>query len=236
MRHVLPRPSPRAAAAAALGLLLFQPACAHAGRLGEYDFRDRTIAVVAVIPPRPYVDTGPDVDLTGSSLLGAALKVGTSIYKESQAARLRARLDTASVGIDLADRIAGDVVERSARYLGARAVDDGRDADFQLEVNVEEYGVDAREWDDGAHFHLEARLLLLDREGREVWRGKVDESEPVTRGWFEVGSPGADVITGSALGDLTVGELRLALNEVADYAAGRLAEKLRQGMEKARDR
>jgi hypothetical protein len=219
---------------AALALALTVAACAHAGRIADYDFRDRTLAVVAIIPPRPYVDTGPDVDLTGMNPVGALLKVGTSIYKESQAARLRARLDTASVGLDLADRIAGSVLERSARYLGARAVTTSEGADFLLEVTVEEYGVDARDWDDGARVHVEARLLLLDRDGREVWKGEVNEDEPVTRGWFQVGSPAADIVTGSALGDLTVRELELAMNEVADYAADRLAEKLREGAEKAR--
>jgi hypothetical protein len=217
-----------------LGLTLALSACAHAGRLADYQFRDRTLGVVAVIPPRPYVDIGPDVDLTGMNAVGAILKVGTSIYKESQAGKLRARLDSASAGLDLADRIAGTVLERSARYLGARAVETSREADFQLEVNVEEYGVDARDWDDGARFHIKARLLLLDRDGREVWEGEVDENEPVSRGWFGVGSPAADIVTGSALGELTVRELEAALNEVADYAAERLAEKLREGAEKAR--
>ena len=210
--------------------------CAHAGRLAEYDFRDRTLAVVAVIPPRPYVDTGDDVDLTGMNAVGAILKVGTSIYKESQAGKLRQRLDSASVALDLADRIAGTVLDRSARYLGARAVDTSLDADFQLEVDVEEYGVDAREWDDGARFHIKARMTLLDRDGREVWEGKVDEDDQVTRSWFAVGSPGADIVTGRALGDLSIRELEAALNDVADYAADRLSEKLRSGVEKARDR
>jgi hypothetical protein len=226
------RPHPRARLPL-LGLTLALAACAHAGRLGEYDFRDRTLGVVAIIPPRPYVDTG-NMDVTAGSAVGVLLKVGTSIYKENQAGKLRARLDSASAGLDLADRIAGTVLERSARYLGARATDDSRDADFQLEVNVEEYGVDAREWDDGARFHVKARLILLDRDGREVWEGKVDEDEPVTRGWFQVGSPAADIVTGRALGGLSVEELELAMNEVADYAADRLTEKLREGMEKAR--
>jgi hypothetical protein len=217
-------------------LALSLAGCASAGRIAEYDFRDRTVGVVAVIPPRPYVDTGGDVDLTGLDPLGAILKVGTSIYKESQAAGLRARIDSASAGVDLADRIAGGVLERAARYLGATAVESSRDADFQIEIHVREYGVEAREWDDGARFHLEARLLLLDREGREVWEGTVDEDEAVTGGgWFGAGSPGADVVTGRALGELTVGELVEALNDIADHSGFRLTEKLREGIEKARD-
>jgi hypothetical protein len=219
-----------------LATALATSGCAHAGRLSEYDFSGRTLAVVAEVPSRPYVDTGPDVDLTGMSAVGALIKVGTSIYKDSQAGRLQARLDSASVGLDLADRIAGGVLERSARYLGARAVDDSRDADFQLEVGIEEYGVDAREWDDGARFRVKARMLLLDREGRQVWERSVDEEEPVTRGWFDAGSAAADVVTGRALGQLSVRELQDALNDVADHAADRLAEELREGAEKARRR
>ena len=215
-------------------LAVSQAACASAGRLAEYDFRDRTVGVVAIIPPRPYVNTGGDVDLTGMSVLGAVFKVGTSIYKESQASQLRSRLDSASVGMDLADRIAGSVLDRSARYLGASAIETSREADFQIEVHVEEYGVDAREWDDGARFRIKARLLLLDRDGREVWEGRVDEDEPVSGGWFNAGSAGADIVTGSALGDLTVDELVLTLNAIADHSAFRLTEKLREGIEKAR--
>ena len=60
-----------------------QLACASTGRLREYYFRDRTAAVVAVIPLRPYVDTGDPLDLTGLDQFGAALKVETSIYKQS---------------------------------------------------------------------------------------------------------------------------------------------------------
>ncbi len=217
-----------------VALVLSQAACASAGRIGEYDFRDRTVAVVAVIPPRPYVDTGGDVDLTGMNAVGALLKIGTSVYKESQAGTLRERLDSARTHVDLADRIAGGVLERSARYLGANAIDSSRDADFHIEVQVEEYGVNAREWEDGARFHLKARLLLLDRDGREVWEGRVDENEPVNTSWFRAGSAGADVVTGRALGQLTVDELVDALNAIADHSGFRLTEKLREGIEKAR--
>jgi hypothetical protein len=216
-------------------IALTQAACASAGRIAEYDFRGRTVGVVAVIPPRPSVDTGGDVDLTGTSALGALFKVGSSIYKESQAAELRARLDSASVGMDLADRIAGGVLERSARYLGATPTESTRDADFHIEIQVEQYGVNAREWDAGARFHIRARLLLLDRDGREVWEGRVDEDEPVTSGWFGAGTPGADIVTGSALGELTVAELVLALEAIADHSGFRLTEKLREGIEKARE-
>jgi hypothetical protein len=165
--------------------------------------------------------------------LGALFKVGTSIYKESQAGTLRARLDSASAGVDLADRIAGNVLERSARYLGAQATDQSRDADFHIEVQVEEYGVDAREWEGGARFRLKARLLLLDRDGREVWEGSVNEDEPVTTTWLRPGSAGADVVTGRALGQLSVNVLVDALTAIADHSGSRLTETLREGIEKA---
>lgn len=226
----------RGFALAPLALSLAGSGCASAGRIAEYDFRDRTLAVVAVVPPRPFVDTGDDVDLTGLDPVAAVLKVGTSIYKEREAGRLRARLDSASAGLELSDRVASGVLERSARYLGATAVDDGGGADFRVEVLVEEYGVSAREWEGGARFRLRARMLLLDRDGREVWEGEVDEDEEVVSGWFSPGSAATDVWTGRALGALTVAEVTRALEAIADHAAVRLTEKLRQGAEKARGR
>ena len=215
-------------------LLVTQAACVSTGRLKEYDFRDRSVAVVATVPPRPYVETGYGPDLTGRGVLGALVAVGSSVYKEVQASKLRAVLDSASAGMDLSDRIAGGVLERSARYLGARAVETSMNADFQVEVQIEEYGIDARDWDNGAQFHIEARLLMLDREGREVWKGKVSENEELTSSWFSPGGAASDVWTGSALGGLSVSEAREAFNAIADHTADRLAEKLRKAMEKVR--
>lgn len=209
-------------------------ACASAGRLAEYDFNDRTVAVVAMVPPRPHVDSGDDVDLTGLSAPQALLKVGTGIYKEVQAGRLRARMDSAGTRLDVADRISGTLLGSAARSLGARAVDDASEADFHLEVRVEEYGVSAPEWDSEARFRLKARLLLLDREGREVWKAKVDENEELSDSWFLPGSPATDVWTGQALGRLTVDEIVRAFESVADHTAYRLTDKLRAGMAKAR--
>ena len=89
-------PTARARAVlAAVAATLPLAACTSAGRLAEYDFRDRTVAVVATVPPRPHVDTGDDVDLTGLTAPQALLKVGTGIYKEVQAGKLRARMDSA---------------------------------------------------------------------------------------------------------------------------------------------
>ena len=231
-----PRTTARTTTARVLltALLATQTACASTGRLKEYDFRDRSVAVVAIVPPRPYVETGYGPELAGRGVLGALVAVGSSVYKEVQASKLRARLDSASAGMDLSDRIAGGVLERSARYLGARAVETSRDADFQIEVHVDEYGIDARDWDNGARFHIEARLLMLDREGREVWKGKVSENEELTSSWFSPGAAASDVWTGSALGDLTVREAEEAFNAIADHTADRLAEKLRKAMEKVR--
>ena len=100
---------------------------------------------------------------------------------------------------------------------------------------MEKYGVDARDWDNSACFHIKARLLLLDHDGREVWKGNVDKREKVTSSWFAVGSPATDVWTGRTLGELTVAQVTLALNAIADHSAFHLTEKLRTSLEKARD-
>lgn len=223
---------------AALGAFAALPlvfsACASAGRLGDYDFRDHSVAVVATLPPRPYVDSGDDVDLSGLSPLQVAVKVGSGIYKEVQAGRLRARMDSAGSRLDVSERISTTLLGSAARTLGGRPVSEASEADFHLEVRVEEYGVSAPEWDDEVRFRLKGRLLLLDRDGREVWKAQLNENERVSDSWFLAGSPATDVWTGHALGSLTVDEIVRVFESIADHTAYKLNDKLRQGLEKAR--
>ena len=228
----------------AVPALMAVAGCAHGGgRLADYDFRDRTVAVVATLPPRPYVSTGghyltggPGVYGRPASPVEAMLRLGAGIYKDVQADKLRERLDSAGSRLDVSDRISGTLLEGAARTLGSRAVDDARDADFQLEVRVDEYGVSAPHWDDQVRFRLKARLLLLDREGQEVWKARVDADEPVSARWFRVGTPGADVWTGHALGDLDVDEIVRAFQAMADHTAYALVDVLRHDMEEVRGR
>lgn len=222
----------RFAFAGAALLPLLSIACRGTGRLAEYDFTDRTVAVRSLIPPRPEVLTGPWFLDWPTDPVRAVIRAGTRIAKEVEASQIRARLDSASVSVDVADRLANRAHERSAFYLRAKPVEEEADADFIIDVLVREYGIDAEDWDAAAHFYVDARLVLIDgRTGIQIWDTKVtsrDRMAPMVFG------PGAirDVVTATALANQSVAEISQALERLADYSADRITERLREALEK----
>jgi hypothetical protein len=211
--------------------------CASAGRLGEYDFQDRPVAVVTVAPPRPDVFTDDDLWFGGGSLLEVAVRVASDIARDVQAERARARLDSAVAVVDVPARMSARVLDQSARELRGRAVADVQQADFEIELRVKRYGIEADSWDDQANFTIEADVLLLDRSDRsQVWKAGVKEREAVSSGTLGRALPDAvgGAVTAGQLASLSVAEMSRALEALADYCADRMILKLRGGLEKAR--
>ena len=227
----------RLARAPLLLLLLAAGGCASAGHLAEYDFQDRAVGVVTVAPPHPDVFTDEDFWVGGGSLFEVAVRVAAGIVREAEADRARARLDSAVAVVDVAERMSARVLEQGARQLRARPVEVASDADFEIELRVRRYGIEADSWSDQAYFVIDADVLLLDGEtGREIWKTDVDERDPVGSGAVGTTLPDAvgGAVTAAELASLSVADMRRALESLADYCADRTVEKLRQGLEKAR--
>jgi hypothetical protein len=229
---------PRGAALAAAALAVATSACASAGHLAEYDFRDRPVAVVTVAPPHPDVFTGDDFWFAEPGLLEAVVRVAADIVREAEAERARARLDSAVAVVDVAERMSARVLEQGARQLRGQPVGSVQEADFEIELRVQRYGIQADSWDDQARFVIEAEVLLLEGEtGREIWSADVDEREQVSSGTLGWALPDAvgGAVTAGQLASLSVAEMARALESLADYCADRMVEKLRRGLDKARE-
>ena len=213
-------------------------ACVHTGRLAEYDFRDRTVAVVTTAPPQPQVFTGDwflEEEGEEGGFLRAIFRIGTEIVREVQAHEARQRLDEAAAAVDVADRMAGALLSQAARLLRAHPVESVQGSDFEIEVFVDAYGIEADSWDARAQFFLKAELFLLDGDtGMEIWRADVDANSPVNpRGW-DHGAAANTVITAAALASLSVEEMEMALASLADFSAEHLSGKLREALREAR--
>lgn len=219
----------------ALLLLLATASCATTGRLAEYEFQDRTVGLVLLTPPRPNVFTGDRFDVVRGSWQETLLAVGGELVKEHQASELRERLDRAVARVDVAATLGDQTLERAARVLRLTPVEEVRDADFEVEVDLRSYGIAADGWDARAHFFVDAHVRLLDaRDGTEVWARDVEESDPVNREYIGLNGPAGDVLTAAAMAGLEVHEIERALEALGGYAAEEIAEQLRRGWEKAR--
>lgn len=207
-------------------------ACRGTGRLADYEFAERSLAVRSLIPPHPEVLTGPWFLDWPADPVRAVIRAGTRIAREIEASEVRARLDSAAASIDLAGRLADRAHDRAAFYLRADRSDEERNADFVAEIIVHEYGIDAEDWEAAAHFYIEARLVLLDgRDGRQIWDTKVKARDRIAPAVF---GPGAirDVVTARALAGQSTEEIARALERLADYSADRITERLREALQK----
>lgn len=122
--------------------------------------------------------------------------------------------------------------QRAAFHLRAERVENERDADFVMEVLVEEYGIDAESWDAAAHFYVDARLVLSEAgTGRQIWDTDISAKVRIAPMVF---GPGAirDVVTARALASQSVEESVHMLERLADYSADRITERLRQPLDK----
>lgn len=219
-------------------LVLSQVACAHTGRLAEYDFTDRALAVVTVVPARPDVFTGDwleGADDEGGSLLGSILRVGGEVVREVEAHQARGRLMEASEGLDLGGHVAARVLTGAARVLGARPILHEGSSEFVLDIRIDYYGIEADSWDSQAQFVLGAEMFLLEtRTGTEVWRAEIDAEQAINRGTL-IDSPTTNaILTARALSELSAEEMRTGFLSLGDFCADELVDHLRDAMRKVR--
>ena len=216
--------------------------CASAGKLNEYDFRERTVGVISLGSPRPEILTDAVLDLNFSNPLQAVLRIGADVVKEVEASRARGRLDEAAAEVDVPGRMMDRVLHGVAGELRATPVEDARRAEFELELFVERYGIDAEAWLGPAHFFIESEVVLREAAtGRRIWKGKVTEREPISPvilgtlgvGWQEQAIAN-DVITAAGLASLSPEATARALEALADFSADRVLRGFRRGLEKSR--
>lgn len=210
-------------------------ACRGTGRLGEYEYAGRTLAVAWIDPPHPRILTGPYLPSGTDDPLRGLLAAGARIAKEIEASKVRARLDSATAEVDMTSRIAARTLDGASRYLRTRPAADEGSADFVLEVRLRDYGIAANDWNAAAHFFVDAEMVLIDgRAGGKIWDSKVSARDPVSPSIFGPGRVLRDVVTAATFAELTVDEIARALERLGDYAADRMTERLRDALDSAR--
>ncbi len=220
-----------------LALGLSAAGCRSASRLHRYDFHERTLAVLAAVPPHPDVFTGDDFYLDGADPVGTFLRVGSAVIKEVEAEKARVRLDSALRYVDVGERVAARSLTRSATYLRATPVVDPARADFLLDVRVLRYGIETRSWTSTSYFKLVADVILIDAHTRrQIWKVRVKEKDPITPDMFLTDAPIVNVVTAGALARLSVDDMVRALEGLADYSADRITHRLQRDLDKVRHR
>lgn len=208
-------------------------ACGGGHSLAEYDFAGGTLGLVDLGTPRPVLVTG-DVDVdTEEGALETVLDAGSRVAKEASARKARARLDSAARRVDTGRLMADHILERGSQYLGTRPVESEAEADYLLELDVRNYGIDARSGRDARLFVVADVILLERRTGREIWSTEVRGRDRLVPSVEGVDLP-SDIFTAAGLTQISVDEFERILRGLADVSATAVTDQLREDLRDAR--
>lgn len=217
--------------------------CSSVNKLAEHNYEGKTMAVTAPFAPRPEIftddpaDTSENTERSGSRLmrtLAAVAEVASEVAEAFTAADAQAKLDSAAVIVDVSATVADGMKDEAIRYLNVVGTDDANAADYVLEVNIEKHGIfSGTNYDSRLEYRLEAKPVLMDNQtGEIIWRRTVKQDYPFTEG--STSRTLARTGNAIALSELTVDELALVLESMANDAARDIARKLSEDIRDAK--
>jgi len=222
------------AALLAIAAVALLASCATVNRLDQIRFDDPLLAAVLQPPPPPSLDTWYDLSINTEDPIGTVLRVGSSIVKAAEARKAAERMHEALSEVDVPGVVFEESSLRGARALGAERVDDVRDADLVLEIEIEDYGIDAPSWGSAVSLEIQTTVRLYERRSHDlVWRRHVGVTQRASPEVF--GLPGAaeTIFTAAMLASLSTEEMVRGFSGLAKYAARVIGETLERDLWKA---
>jgi hypothetical protein len=218
-----------------LAVILLTTGCARKHYLAQYQFSERTLAMVYLDPPSPELLTGLYDLRPATDPIQVAMRVGGGVAKEVEATRASARLDSASRHVDVPALLAQRTLERASRYLGTRPVTNANDADYILEINMRRFGIDAR-YSTAAYLYTRAEAVLIDRKtGREIWSVDVRGSDRLTPWVHGTRDIPSSIITAATISTVSVADLQEALDQLVTSSSNTITNVLRDKLRDVRD-
>ena len=222
-----------AAFLAALGILL--AGCATTNRLSRFDFRGSSLAVDMPLPPAPRMQVRYEVSLDRHDLIYSAFSVLTSVAKATQAERARQNMEEAISEVDVPDLIAKESFQACAAVLGAQPEDNASDADFLLVLSIHDWGIDAGSPVSTVSLRMRLTASLYGLHGSELaWRRELSVRDDASPAMFGLGPVIGNIVTATALSELSVDELEVGFTELGRSVAHSISQELREDLASAR--
>jgi hypothetical protein len=231
-RSVLVRILVTAVAVVAVVLLA---SCATVNQLEHVRLDDAELASVLAPPPQPSLDTWYDLGIDTHNPIGTVLRIGSSIVLAAEAEKAAERMREALDEVDVPSLVLEESTARCARALGADRVAKERDADLVLDLEIEEYGIDAPSWGAAVSLDLRVTARLYERRSRDlVWRRHLSVSQRASPDVFGLPSAAETIFTAAMLASLSTAEMARGFEYLAHSAARAVGDTLERDLRKAR--
>jgi hypothetical protein len=209
--------------------------CVTVNRLERIHLEDPALASVLEPPPPPSLDSWHDLSINTHDPIGTVLRVGSSIVLAAEAQKAAVRMREALDLVDVPSVVHEESAARCSRALGGRRVGDTRDADFVLDLEIEEYGIDAPSWGAAVGLKLRVTVRLYERMSRDlVWRRHISLTQKASPEVFGLPSPAETIFTAAMLAGLSTEEMARGFESLAHYAARVVGDTLERDLWDAR--
>lgn len=196
------------------------------------------MAVMAAIPPEPRVYSNFWLD-SGSyertHPLVIAARAGSAIAKGAQVRKAQARLDSALQYVDVPEIIARETVVNTADFMGLTVANRTKDADYILDLRIEQYGIDADSWQGATSMIIRGDVLIYENTSkRAIWKKELYVRERLSPRMFGISPTVGNIFTARDLSRLSAKEMETGFRNLSDFAAARISEVLREDYARSR--
>ena len=219
---------------AAAAAILLLASCTTINNLDRYRVEGSTLAADMQLPPRPRLDIDYSVHFDSRNPLGTALSIGSNIIKASEAEKAEEKMREALETVDVPAIVLKETAQSCARALDARLVTRAEKADYLLDLDIREYGIEAPSWGSAVSLHLRMIVTMYSTRGHEiVWRRAVTVDDPANPQMFGVGQVMGDIVTAGVLSSLTVEQLEQGFRQLARESARSAGRRLERDFYRA---
>jgi hypothetical protein len=209
--------------------------CATTNRLDRFDFKGATLAADMPIPPAPRMKVRYEVSLDRRDLVYSAFSVVTNVAKATQAEKARETMDEALASVDVPGIVLQESFDACATALGAEPQDNADAADYLLVLSIHDWGIDASSPISVVSLRIRVTASLYAARGSElVWRRDISVHDAASPAMFGLGPVVGNLVTATALSQLSVDELADGFTALGRNTARSVARQLEEDLVSAR--
>jgi hypothetical protein len=209
--------------------------CATVNRLADYDFRGATLSTEMRTPPEPRLDIGYNVSIDPGNVVMSSLSVLTNLAKANQANKAEASMQEALRRVDVPEIVRQETARACASALEAVPNETPFSSDFRLQLDIHEWGINAGNPGASASLHLRLTASLYRTMSDELlWTRTITVDQSATPAMFGLGQIIGDMVTASALAEMTPSDLAVGFAELARESARSMVRRLERDLDAAR--
>lgn len=234
--------------------LLVLSSCTGSYKLARHNLDGKTVFITSNIPEAPFADfdmtiydkVGNEVPVfqrkpepTSSGIPHIAVHAPSAdeIIEEEEKTDTHVLIDSVLAVRSMSNQLLRFTEALSTQQFGFDPVDTEEQADYNLDLEIHDYGIGADSWTTTVFFEISATITLIDQQTQKrIWQEEVHDLVTVSKAILQAGMPQDKTQSPASLADKSYEEIDDLLTALAKYGADQLTLPLREAYRHSVDR